>query len=165
MQPLTRGPEDGETKTMTVAWPHHVCVPLSEWRQHRPARSTCADAFGVRSSPLGADMVGKSRNMSADMLFMPVLLALMPPTICCVRSQSVRDLVTEISAVPRRHRCGVAQSSSSELATQAWPSQPHSRLVVTVHVDSRLAYSGSPTHPSLGRLWAVPRTAFGLYSS
>ena len=38
----------------------------------------------MRSSPLGADMVGKSRNMSADMLFMPGLLALMPPTICCV---------------------------------------------------------------------------------
>ena len=28
-------------------------------RRHSPARSTCADAFGVRSSPLGADMVGK----------------------------------------------------------------------------------------------------------
>ena len=101
----------------------------------------------MRSSPLGADMVGKSRNMSADMLFMPGLLALMPPTICCVRSQSVRDLVTEISGGATPHRCGVAQSSSSELATQAWPSQPHSRLVVPVHVGSRLAYSGSPTHP------------------
>ena len=101
-------------------------------------------------------MVGKSRNMSADMLIMPGLLGLMPPTICCVRSQSVRDLVTEISAVPRRHRCGVAQSSSSELATQAWPSQPHSRLVVPVHVGSRLAHSGSPTHPSLQRLSTVP---------
>ena len=110
----------------------------------------------MRSSPLGADMVGKSRNMSADMLFMPGLLALMTPTICCVRSQSVRDLVTEISGGATPHRCGVAQSSSSELATQAWPSQPHSRLVVPVHVGSRLAYSGSHTHPSLGRLWAVP---------
>ena len=110
----------------------------------------------MRSSPLGADMVSKSRNMSADMLFMPGLLALMPPTICCVRSQSVRDLVTEISGGATPHRCGVAQSSSSELATQAWPSQPHSRLVVPVHVGSRLAYSGSPTHPSLGRLKAVP---------
>ena len=108
MQPLTRGPEDGETKTMTVARPHHVCVPLSGQRQHHPARSTCADAFGVRSSPLGADMVSKSRNMSADMLFTPGLLALMPPTICCVRSQSVRDLVTEISggATPAPVRCG-----------------------------------------------------------
>ena len=101
-------------------------------------------------------MVGKSRNMSADMLFMPGLLGLMPPTVCCVRSQSVRDLVTEISGGATPHRCGVAQSSSSELATQAWPSQPHSRLVVPVHVGSRLAYSGSPTHPSLGRLKAVP---------
>ena len=133
------------------------CAPLKR-RRHSPARSTCADAPVLRSSPLGADMVGKSRNMSADMLIMPGLLALMPPTICCVRSQSVRDLVTEISAVPRRHRCGVAQSSSSELATQAWPSQPHSRLVVPVHVGSRLAHSGSPTHPSLGRLKAVPFT-------
>ena len=108
MQPLTLGPEDGETKTMTVARPHHVCVPLSEWRQHRPARSTCADAFGVRSSPLSADMVGKSRNMSADMLIMPGLLALMPPTICCVRSQSVRYSVTENSggATPAPVRCG-----------------------------------------------------------
>ena len=59
--------------------------------------------------------------------------------------------------MPRRHRCGVAQSSSSELATQARPSQPHSRLVVPVHVGSRLAHSGSPTHPSLGRLSTVPR--------
>ena len=103
-----RSPEDDETKTMTVARPHHVCVPLSERRQHRPARSTCADVLGVRSSPLGADMVGKSRNMSADMLFMPGLLGLMPPTICCVRSQSVRDLVTEISggATPAPVRCG-----------------------------------------------------------
>ena len=135
------------------------CAALKR-RRHSPARSTCADASVLRSSPLGADMVGKSRNMSSDMLFMPGLLVLMTPTICCVRSQSVRDLVTEISAVPRRHRCGVAQSSSSELATQARPSQPHSRLVVPVHVGSRLAYSGSPTHPSLGRLKAVPFTCY-----
>ena len=94
------------------------CAPLKRGR-HSPARSTCAAAPVLRSSPLGADMVGKSRNMSADMLFTPGLLGLMPPTICCVRSQSVRDLVTEISGGARRHRCGVAQSSSSELATQA----------------------------------------------
>ena len=131
MQPPTRGPADGETKTMTVARPHHVCVPLSRRRQHRPARSTCADVLGVRSSPLGADMVGKSRNMSADMLIMPGQLALMPPTICCVRSQSVRHLVTEISGGATPHRCGVAQSSSSELATQARPSQPHTVVVAS----------------------------------
>ena len=68
----------------------------------------------MRSSPLRADMVSKSRNMSADMLFTPELLALMPPTICCVRSQSVRDFVTEIPGGATLHRCGVAQSSSSE---------------------------------------------------
>jgi hypothetical protein len=54
--------------------------------------------------------------------------------------------LTEISGGARRHRCGVAQSSSSELATQARPSQPHSRLMMAVHVGSRLAYSGSPTN-------------------
>ena len=83
------------------------CAPLKR-RRHSPARSTCAAAPVLRSSPLGADMVGKSRNMSADMLIMPGLLALMPPTICCVRSQSVRDLVTEISggATPAPVRCG-----------------------------------------------------------
>ena len=83
------------------------CAALKR-RRHSPARSTCADASGVRSSPLGADMVGKSSNMSADMLFMPGLLALMSPIICCVRSQSVRDLVTEISggATPAPVRYG-----------------------------------------------------------
>ena len=93
---------------MTVAWPQHVCVPLSGRRQHRPARSTCADVLGVRSSPLGADMVSKSRSSFSDMLFTLGLLALMPPTICCVRSQSVRDLVPEISggATPAPVRCG-----------------------------------------------------------
>ena len=62
----------------------------------------------MRSSPLGADMVGKSRNMSADMPFTPGLLALMPPTLCCVSAQSVRDFVTEISggATPAPVRCG-----------------------------------------------------------
>ena len=129
------------------------------------ARSTSVDAFLVHSSPLGADMVSKSRNSSADALFTQGLLALIQPTICCVRSQSVRDLVTEISGGATPHRCGVAQSSSSELATQARPSQPHSRLVVPVHVGSRLAYSGSPTHPSLGRLRAVPFTATTVYGA
>ena len=54
MQPLTRGPEADETKTMTVAHDHthHACVPLSERRQHHPVRSTCAAAPNVRSSPL-----------------------------------------------------------------------------------------------------------------
>ena len=81
-QPLTRGPEDGETKTMTVARPQHVCVPLSGRRQHHPARSTCAAAFSTRFMAHGADMVVESRNMSDDVLFTPALIVLMPPTIC-----------------------------------------------------------------------------------
>ena len=64
----------------------------------------------VRSSQLGANTVCKSRNSFADALFRQGLMALMPPTICCVRAQSVRDFVTEISGGATAHRCGVAQS-------------------------------------------------------
>jgi len=109
LQPLTRGPEADETKTMTVAWPHHACVPLSKRRQHRPARSTCADVPNVRSSPLGADMVCKSGNSFAAALFTQGLMALVPPTICCVRAQSAREFVTEFSGGATPHRSGVAQ--------------------------------------------------------
>ena len=131
--------------------------PTATRSSRRRPRQCSPRRIGARPNLVAASM-GKSRNMSADMLFTPGLLGLMPPTSCCVRSQSVSDLVTEISGGATPHRCGVAQSSSSELATQAWPSQPHSRLVVPVHVGSRLTYSGSPTHPSLGRLRAVPFT-------
>jgi len=110
VQPLTRGPEADETKTMTVAWPHHACVPLSERRQHRVARSTCADVSNVRSSPLGANTVCKSRNSFADALFTQGLMALMQPIICCVRAQSAREFVTEFSGGATPHRSGVAQS-------------------------------------------------------
>jgi hypothetical protein len=109
-QPLTRGPEADETKTMTVAWPHHACVPLSKRRQHRSARSTCADAPNVRSSPLGADTVCKSRNSFSDALFTQGLMASMQPIICCVRAQSAREFVTEFSGGATPHRSGVAQS-------------------------------------------------------
>ena len=95
---------------MTVAWPHHACVPLSKRRQHHLARSTCADALGVRSSPLGADMVCKSGNSFADALFTQGLMALMQPIICCVRAQSAREFVTEFSGGATPHRSGVAQS-------------------------------------------------------
>ena len=44
MQPLTCVPEADETKTMTVAWPHHACMPPSEQRQHRAAFSAAAAA-------------------------------------------------------------------------------------------------------------------------
>ena len=108
MQPLTRGPEADETKTMTVAWPHHACVPLSERRKHRPVGSTCAAASNVRFSPLGANTVCKSSF--ADALFTQGLMALIQPTILCVRAQSVRDFVTEFSGGATPHRSGVAQS-------------------------------------------------------
>ena len=110
MQPLTRGREADETKTMTVAWPHHARVPLSKRRQHHLARSTCAAAPNVRSSPLGADTVCKSGNSFADALFTQGLMALMQPIICCVRAQSAREFVTEFSGGATPHRSGVAQS-------------------------------------------------------
>ena len=101
---------------MTVARPHHACVPLSERRQHRPVRSTCADALSVRSSPLGANTVCKTihnpltRNSFADALFTQGLMALMQPIICCMRAQSAREFVTEFSGGATPHRSGVAQS-------------------------------------------------------
>ena len=95
---------------MTVARPHHACVPLSKRRLYRPARSTCADVSNVRSSPLGADMVCKSGNSFADALFTQGLMALMQPIICCVRAQSAREFVTEFSGGATPHRSGVAQS-------------------------------------------------------
>jgi hypothetical protein len=110
MQPLTRGPEADETKTMTVTLPHHARVSLSKRRQHHLARSTCADVSNVRSSPLGADMVCKSGNSFADALFTQGLMALVPPTVCCVRAQSAREFVTEFSGGATPHRSGVAQS-------------------------------------------------------
>ena len=85
MHALTRGPEADETKTMTVTLPHHARVSLSKRRQHRPVRSTCADASSVRSSPLGADTVCKSRNSFADALFTQGLMAVMQSIICSVR--------------------------------------------------------------------------------
>ena len=109
-QLLTRGPEADETKTMAVTLPHRVRASLSGARQHRAARSTCADASNVRSSPLGANTVCKSRNSFGDALFTQGLMALMQPIICCVRAQSAREFVTEFSGGATPHRSGVAQS-------------------------------------------------------
>ena len=95
---------------MTAARPQHACVRPSKRRQHRPVRSTCAAAPNVRSSPLGADTVCKSRNSFADALFTQGLMALMQPIICCVRAQSAREFVTEFSGGATPHRSGVAQS-------------------------------------------------------
>jgi hypothetical protein len=87
-----------------------VRATVKKRRQHRPVRTTCADALVLRSSPLGADMVCKSRNSFGDVLFTQRLMALVPPTICCVRAQSAREFVTEFSGGTTPHRSGVAQS-------------------------------------------------------
>ena len=117
---------------MTVTRPQHSCACHCQ-----SCGSTIQSALDLRRCPRrallatrGDDMVGKSRNMPADMLFMPGLLGLLDAAdhlLCEVADAVCTLFVTEISgrATPRRHRCGVAQSSSSELATQARPSQPH----------------------------------------
>ena len=124
MQPLTRGPEADETKTMAVALPHHACVPLSGARQHRAARSSCADALVVRSAPLNADTLKTSEDSTSDALFTQELMASMQPITSWARALSARDLLTDFSGGRTLDECGVAQSSSSELATQRLPSQP-----------------------------------------
>ena len=127
VQPLTRGPEADETKTMAVTLPHHVRVSLSGARQHRPARSSCAAAPSSRSATLKADTLKKSEDSTSDAVFTPELMASMQPTISWARALSARDFVTEFSGAASHatpDECGVAQSSSSELATQRLPSQP-----------------------------------------
>ena len=84
-------------------------VLLAGGEQRRDPRN-CSSASNVRSSPLGADTVCKSRNSFADALFTQGLMALMQPIICCVRAQSARELVTEFSGGATPHRSGVAQS-------------------------------------------------------
>eukprot|EP00964_Phaeocystis_antarctica_P113729 scaffold77735_cov39-Phaeocystis_antarctica.AAC.3 len=85
------------------------CAHLDR-RRHSAARSTCAAAPNVRSSPLGDNTVCKSRNNFADALFTQGLMALMQPIICCMRAQSAREFMTEFSGGATPHRSGVAQS-------------------------------------------------------
>ena len=150
MQPLTRSPEADETKTMTVACPHHACVPLSKRRQHHLARSTgstCAAASNVRSSPLGADTVCKSGNSFADALFKQGLMALdgAADHLLCEGAVCTRvcdRVLRRCHAAPKRCGSELPSKSSDQLATQAHPSQPHSRLMMPVHMGGRLADSG-----------------------
>ena len=95
---------------MTVTLPHHARVSLSGGWQHHLARSTCAAASNVRSSPLGPTRSCKARSSFADVLFTQGVMALMQPIICCVRAQSAREFVTEFSGGATPHRSGVAQS-------------------------------------------------------
>ena len=78
----------------------------------------------MRSAPLNADTLEKSEDSSADALFTPELMTSMQPIISLARALSARDLLTDFSGGRTLDECGVAQSSSSELATQRLPSQP-----------------------------------------
>eukprot|EP00964_Phaeocystis_antarctica_P055065 scaffold32379_cov30-Phaeocystis_antarctica.AAC.1 len=49
---------------MTVARPHHACVPLSKRRQHRPVRSTCAAAPGRWRAILSAGMTSWAQGIA-----------------------------------------------------------------------------------------------------
>ena len=49
-------------------------------------RASCVDALSGRSSQLGADMVGKSRNSFSDVLFTQGLIASIPLIIWCARA-------------------------------------------------------------------------------
>ena len=116
---------------MTVARPQHntrntVCMPLSRVRAAAAPSSAldlCRCPRRALLATRGDDMVGKSRNMPADMLFMPGLLGLLDAAdhlLCEVADAVCTLFVTEISgrATPRRHRCGVAQSSREALSSR-----------------------------------------------
>ena len=148
MQPLTRGPEASDTAVSAAHTPHTGCAPLKR-RRHSAARSTCAAAFNVRSSPLGADMVtvqGQEQLCRRALQARAGGLGAADRLVCedavCTR---VRDRVLRrCHAAPKR--CGSEQSS--ELATQAHPSQPHSRLMMPVHVGGRLAIAALSYTPT-----------------
>ena len=66
-------------------------------------------------------------------------------TWCTARRAQRNGPVVSV-ATPRARAAGLILKPGGGGVTQAWPSQPRSRLVVPVHVGSRLAYSGSPTY-------------------
>jgi hypothetical protein len=72
-----------------LRWPQHATMPRVRPVQLPP---TCAPHH---SAPTCG--VCKSRNSFGEALFTQGLMALVPPTICCVRAQSAREFVTEFS--------------------------------------------------------------------
>ena len=148
-QPRTRGPAADETKTMTVTLPHHACVRQSKRRQHRPVRARpvcgCPQRALLPPRHSAATWRCKSENSSADALFTQGLMTvdaadhLLREGAVCTR---VCDRVLSTQAVPRRTEAVWLRARALTLVTQAHPSQPHSRLIIPVHVGGRLADSG-----------------------
>ena len=102
-------------------------------------RASCADALSGRSSPLCADMVGKSRNSFSDVLFTQELMASIPLTIWCVRAQSVRNFVTEFSAVvPRCNGAAWLRAGALSSRPKLTPIPSHSRLMMAAQAGGHL---------------------------
>ena len=145
MQPLTRGPEADETKTMTVAWPHHACVPLSKWRQHRPARwfDLCGCIQRALLATRRQHTVCKSRNSFADALFTQGLMALIQlPIICC---DSADHLLCEGAVCTRvcDRVLNIGGATPHRSVTEAvWLRAPRR----SVHVGGRLADIAAKPH-------------------
>jgi hypothetical protein len=93
---------------MTVAHGHttRACHCQSGGSTPSIARSTCAAASNVRSSPHSAPTHGvqvQEQLCVCDAPFTQRLMALMQPIICYVRAQSVREFVTELSGGATPH--------------------------------------------------------------
>jgi len=73
----------------------------------RPARCGCIGCALL--APLRQHGVQVQEQLFR-VLFTQVLIHLLQPIIRCVRAQSARDFVRDISGVVTPHRCGMAQS-------------------------------------------------------
>ena len=102
-KPHTRGPHAAETSSMLGTRPQLVGVFLLRWPQHHAARSTCAASSNVRSSPLGANTVCKSRNSFAERA---VNDAQPQPNICSLK----KDAPKKIAAVRYKVEWGLEYS-------------------------------------------------------
>ena len=136
---------------MTVTLPHHACVPGSQngGSTVQCALDRCAARCPQRAllptRHSAATWRCKSENSSADALFTQGLMTvdaadhLLREGAVCTR---VCDRVLSTQAVPRRTEAVWLRARALTLVTQAHPSQPHSRLIIPVHVGGRLADSG-----------------------
>ena len=124
MQPLTLGPEADETKTMAVA----ACYCLDGGSTAQRARavrmhsaSACAPHHSTTQGRHGVEVQGQIYRRGLHSRVDGLDAADHFLSEGAVRT---RLFVTESSGGGTPDECGVAQSSSSELATQRHPSQP-----------------------------------------